>query len=201
MLKATVITTISIIFLSICFGQQSETSENNLMCGPNCLWLAARAYSTSSTLEELMYLAGTSANGGTNLNGMIKALNTIGLHPLVIKTNWAGLFQIKVPTILLLKGRTVGHYVYFDEISQESVRIIDPPERKTWTRGQFMKRFTGYAIVVCRDYSEEREFQQQLVRSKISLKTNGLFFFSVLASTVVIAFWILRYHGRTEKTS
>ena len=188
-------------FLAFTIGECKGVEEFSLMCGPNTLWLAARSCGVKTTLKELRYFAETDINRGTPLHGMMKALREVGLEPLLMKTDFSGLDRIGHPVILVLDGPSNGHYTFLEEINSQMVKVIDPPERKTWTRGQFMKRFTGYAIVVCQDHNEAREFQQQLARSKISLITNELFLFSVLASTVVIAFWILRYHGRTEKTS
>jgi ABC-type bacteriocin/lantibiotic exporter with double-glycine peptidase domain len=147
---------------SHCWSSASaEVTDSKMMCGPNCLWLVARSFDIHTSLKKLRYFAGTDACRGTSVNGMLKALRQIGLEPLLIRTSWRGLSKIRNPVILLIKESSNDHYVFLEELGHKTVRVIDPPDKKTWTQREFMNKFTGYAIVVCRNSQDRQEIEKQ----------------------------------------
>ena len=174
-------------------------SYTNVMCGPNCLWLAAKSYNITVSLKKLRYFADTDPDHGTSLTGMLKGLRHIGLEPLLIKTDWTGMTPIKRPAILLLSQPLGGHYVFLEHIDSKTIRVIDAPERVTWTRRQFSSRFTGYAIVVCADPPDAHKLEHELASAPPRI-TQAEYLFAAGAFSAVLVLCMLRYSmGRRKK--
>lgn len=175
---------ILLIFLSTTFAFTSDTSVgNNLMCGPNCLWLAAKSLNVPTSLKKLRYFAETDPTRGTSLKGMLKALKQVELKPLLINIDWKGLNTIKHPAILLLNQLSNGHFIFLEEIDSKIIRVIDPPDRKTWTRKEFMNKFTGYAIVVCRDSEDKQRLEEKFkTEATANLVKRVLIFLTIIFS-------------------
>jgi ABC-type bacteriocin/lantibiotic exporter with double-glycine peptidase domain len=154
--------TLAMLFAAVqCWGSHpGKVVDSKMMCGPNCVWLAARSFNITPSPKKLRYLAGTDPHRGTSLEGMLTALDKIGLYPLLVKTSYKGLTRIKNPVILLLKHSSNGHYVFMEHISPTLIRVIDPPDSKTCSRAEFIDDFTGYAIVVCKNPEDKRKVQQ-----------------------------------------
>ena len=192
---------ILIFFMNTCLHASTEVpEESNLMCGPNCLWLVAKSYNINTTLAKLRYFAKTNPYRGTNVDGMLRALKEIGLEPLLIRTDWAGLKKILHPAILFVGQPSGGHYVFLEKIQPNFIRIIDAPRRKTWTQKQFMSRFTGYAIVACGNPDEAQKFKHQLASGAPRI-SKGLYLFIAGASLVVTVFWAFRRCMRRKNTT
>ncbi|MCX5718769.1 MAG: cysteine peptidase family C39 domain-containing protein [Nitrospirae bacterium] len=177
------------IFLSITSTSGSDAQTNsNLMCGPNCLYLAAKSYNIPTSLQKLTYFAETDLTHGTSLKGMLKALRQIGLQPLLIKTDWRGLNEINNPVILLLNYKSNGHYVFMEKIDPKIVRVVDAPDRKTWTQEEFMNKFSGYAIIVCRHIEDKQKFEEQFkIKSFLSFVQQIIIILTVVFSVILIA--------------
>lgn len=155
-------TVVIAVLLSLCFGKESDPSECvNVMCGPHCLWLAAKCYGVTTDLKRLRYFAETDATRGTSLKNMLKTVRTLELEPLLLNADWAGLQDIKRPAILLINQPLNGHYVFLEDIGHETISVLDPPSRKVWMRKEFMDRFTGIVIVVCRDVDDRLVIEGQ----------------------------------------
>jgi hypothetical protein len=153
-----------IVSFGVAFCQEAtyEIQDSKMMCGPNCLWLAAKTLNRETTLQKMRYFAETDPHRGTSLRGMLTALRRIGLEPLLVKTDWNGLCKIRNPAILLLRRATSGHYVFLQDIDNETIVVIDAPDRKRYTRDEFVIQFTGYAIVVCRDPLDAKKLKASI---------------------------------------
>ena len=164
----------------------SHASASRMMCGPYCLWLAAKSFNITTTLNKLRYFAETQPHKGTSLEGMLKALRQIGLEPLLTRTTWTGLNTISNPTILLLGQPPNGHYVFLERITPRSITIIDPPHRRHWSRTQFMAEFAGYAIVVCKDANDRDRIEKHITQVALPSVAG-----KVAAALAIVAFIFL----------
>ena len=151
------------------------TTENSeMMCGPNCLWFAARSMGVTTSLKHLRYFAETDPCRGTSLKNMLKALGRIGLESILLKTDWEGLNKIGNPTILSLNKSSGGHYVFMSSINSKTISLIDPPEKKTWGKKEFMNKFNGYAIIVCKNIEEKQELEKQFNNTRNTMSSTKI---------------------------
>ena len=138
----------SSFFLTIAIGEHKPVDEPDLMCGPNVLWLAAKSYGVNTTLQKLRYYANTDKERGTSLNGMLTALKSIGLDPVVVQADWKGLKKLKSPAIaLFVKNTDIGHYVFLQEIRNNSAFILDPPYTMQLSEEEFSQQYYGIVII------------------------------------------------------
>ncbi len=191
-----------ILYSGLSFSFGSDVSVNdNVMCGPNCLWLAAKSYNITTSLKKLRYFAQTDLLQGTSLKGMLKALRQIGLEPVLIKTDWKGLSKIRQPAILLLNQSSNGHYTFLEKIGPKLIRLVDPPERKTWTRDEFMSKFTSYTIVVCKDTEDKKHVEDQFKTQATSYCANrAAIFLAVVFASILILFVLTKRNRGTAVT-
>ena len=188
MLRKRICAVIVALLFSLTLADETRNHAHvNVMCGPHCLWLAAKSYGITTTLKKLRYFAETHPSRGTSLKSMLKALRQIGLEPLLVNTDWHGLQKIRRPCILLLNQPANGHYVFLERIDSETIGLISPPDRYTWPRSEFVRVFTGNVIAVCRDTEDKntvaRHFKPNLTAN---LKTRAAVFLTVLLSGTLI---------------
>lgn len=175
------------------FAASSTPEDTRLMCGPNCLWLAVRSLDIQVSLKKLRYFAETDSRG-TSLKNMLKALEKVGLYPLLLKTDWKGLTKIKNPTILLLDGNTSGHYVFLHSMGSEKIILIDPPEKKTYTKKEFMSKFNSYAIVAYKNLRDKKQVEKQFgVATSLYFAKKLVFLLMVIFLSTITLFILKRW--------
>lgn len=149
--------------------QKSFTFRLNTMCGPNCLWQIAKAYGKDYALKDIAKYAGTNANRGTTVKGLVEACRKIGLPAKAVKTNVEMLARDpRVAIMLLLDVNNLMHYVILDRISDNEIRLLDATEFQEMTINELESLWTGVAILVG-DPPNDRRFNVARI-----LQTTGL---------------------------
>ena len=123
-------------------GDQSD-------CGPAALATIALHYGVRFSRERLRDVTGTD-RVGTNLLGLLRGAEKLGLRGRAVKGDLAGLATVPLPVIAHVKTREgLGHYVVVHELSKKHVLLADPAHGIVrWTRGEFTERWTGYVLIL-----------------------------------------------------
>lgn len=128
---------------------QSDASD----CGPACLAMIARHFGRQVSMTQMRERAGTDRNS-TNLKGLIKAAESVGLSAQAVKGQEGSLTpEVPVPCIAhVVKGQQY-HFVVIYKITKTKIWIADPDPlvgRTTYSIAEFDQIWTGYLVLVSR---------------------------------------------------
>jgi ATP-binding cassette, subfamily C, bacteriocin exporter len=127
------------------FKQQDITD-----CGAACLASVLAWYGLLFPLARIRQYAGTGKKG-TNLLGMIKAAENLGLLAKAVRVNEEYFDSIPCPAIAHLNFQDRWfHFVVIYKISKNKVHIMDPAsgELEKWTREKFIKNWSGIILLI-----------------------------------------------------
>jgi ATP-binding cassette subfamily B protein len=123
-------------------GDQSD-------CGPAALSTVALHHGLRISRERLREVTGTD-RVGTNLLGLLKGGEKLGLTGRAVKGDFAGLSTVPLPAIAHVKTpEGLGHYVVVHRVVRDAVIVADPAagvERRS--KDAFCAAWTGYALVL-----------------------------------------------------
>jgi ATP-binding cassette, subfamily C, bacteriocin exporter len=149
-------------------GDQSD-------CGPAALATIALHHGLRVSRERLREVTGTD-RVGTNLLGLLKGAEKLGLRGRAVKGDFAGLASVPLPAIAHVKTKEgLGHYVVLHEVKTDRVIVADPAagiERRS--KDDFCASWTGYALLLSPapaftkggDISAGRRFMQLVLRQR-----------------------------------
>lgn len=138
-------------------GKESQVMNSNslgmrdapdTMCGPHCLWQIAYTFGKNYSLGAIRNLCGTDAEKGTSMSGMVKASRSIGLKAKAVKTDIYYLKGCLHIPILLMDYGGINHFVIFDKIEGDQIKILDGPNYKTFPLKKLKSIWNGYAIII-----------------------------------------------------
>ncbi|MBL0215840.1 MAG: peptidase domain-containing ABC transporter [Myxococcales bacterium] len=123
-------------------GDQSD-------CGPAALATIALHHGLRVSRERLRDVTGTDRIG-TNLLGLLKGGERLGLRGRAVKGDWAGLSTVPLPAIAHVRTpEGLGHYVVIHRVLADAVIVADPAfgiEKRT--KEAFCASWTGYALLL-----------------------------------------------------
>jgi HlyB family type I secretion system ABC transporter len=125
--------------------RQADQSD----CGPAALATVALHHGVRISREKLRDVVGTDRIG-TNLAGMVKGAERLGLRARAVKGDWAGLATVPLPAIAHVKNAEgMGHFVVVHKVDARGVVVADPGrgiERRT--KDAFTAQWTGYCLLL-----------------------------------------------------
>ena len=149
-------------------GDQSD-------CGPAALATIALHHGLRISRERLRDVTGTD-RVGTNLLGLLKGAEQLGLRGRAVKGDWAGLATIPLPAIAHVRNRDgLGHYVVIHRVLPNAVVVADPASGvEKRSKDEFCASWTGYALLLAPapdfkaggDVSAGRRFLQLVLRQR-----------------------------------
>ncbi len=121
------------------------------MCGPRCLYLAARTCGKRVSLRDMVSLAGTTMERGTSVGNMVSAARDLGLGAAVAKTDLAGLASHEGACILIADDER--HFLFLAGIDADAgvLSLIDGLRLRTLPLESLRRRWNGWAILISPD--------------------------------------------------
>jgi len=119
---------------------------DGMMCGPECLWLAAHRYGKHVSLETLMRMAHTDPRTGTTVRNMLNVCRELGLSAECVETDLDSLLADSRQDILLVLNNT--HFILLVGADAEKVYLVDEARREEMDRVTFARYWGGLAIAV-----------------------------------------------------
>lgn len=129
----------------VCIKQHDTTD-----CAAACLASIAKFYGLSKSIAQIRQIAGTDREG-TNIYGIVKAAEQIGMTAKAVKGDKESLFSdFSLPAIAhVIKDDSLLHYLVIYKISKKDIIVSDPAEGiKKYTPDDFMKIWTGVLILL-----------------------------------------------------
>ena len=119
-------------------------------CGPACLASVGSHFGVHYPLARIRQLAGTDQMG-TNLLGLIKAADKMGLRAKGVRTNEDTLSTIPLPAIahIVQKPSHRHHYVVLYKIKKSHMVMMDPSKGRLvkFTKAEFATTWTGVLVL------------------------------------------------------
>lgn len=118
-------------------------------CGAAALATVALQHRVRAPLEELRDLAGTDQRG-TNLLGLVRAAERIGLAARAVRGSYEALRDVPLPAIAHLRtAEGQGHFAVVHRAGRRRVILADPATGLLRERREdFCARWTGYLLVL-----------------------------------------------------
>ncbi|PNZ71600.1 peptide cleavage/export ABC transporter [Macrococcoides caseolyticum] len=128
------------------FIQQEDAKD----CGPVCIAMICKFYSKNVSIEKLRKVAGTD-NNGTNLFGLVKLGETLGLKLTGVQAESIdNLREINYPCIAhILNKKGFEHFVIIEKLVKDKVYIVDPDlGRYSTSLNQFETYWTKILLLI-----------------------------------------------------
>lgn len=119
-------------------------------CGAACIASVCAHYQLRIPIARIRQQAGTDQRG-TNLLGMIKALERLGISAKGVKGNPEALTTIPLPAIAhLVTPQGLHHYVVIYQVRKSGLKIMDPRSGKMekWSITNFTNQWTGVLLLL-----------------------------------------------------
>jgi ATP-binding cassette subfamily B protein len=125
--------------------RQADQSD----CGPAALATIALHHGVRISREKLRDVTGTDRIG-TNMAGLLRGAERLGLSARAVKGDWKGLCDVPLPAIVHVRTpEGLGHYVVLHRITKSGVIVADPGRGvDRLTRERFLSMWTGYALLL-----------------------------------------------------
>lgn len=130
----------------VCVRQASDRD-----CGAACLATISIHHGKRVGLEQLRQWSGTDKEG-TNLLGIIRAAERLGLSARAFHGSLEALAGVPLPAVVHLLEDGSGHYVVLHRLTAKGVLIADPARGlRKLSRDAFARLWTGYIVVMVPD--------------------------------------------------
>lgn len=119
-------------------------------CGAACLASIAAHYNFQIPISRIRQYAGTDKKG-TNVYGLIKAAEKLGLEAKGVRGDFESLFKIPKPAIAhVIVREKLHHYVVIYEVTKTFIKVMDPGSGKLEkrTHEDFKKEWTGVLVIL-----------------------------------------------------
>jgi ATP-binding cassette, subfamily C, bacteriocin exporter len=165
-------------------------------CGAACLATILRHYGTKKSLTKIRDIAGTDTQG-TNVFGLIKAAESLGLSAKGVKADQSAFEQpLSLPAIahVVLEGQLL-HYVVIHKVKKDKIIVADPGKGLlTYNKEDFFNIWTGILIFMVpgENYtkqSDESNVQRDLF--KLIINQKSIITHTAIASFIITIFGIL----------
>ncbi|MFZ5939213.1 MAG: peptidase domain-containing ABC transporter [Bacteroidota bacterium] len=129
-----------------CTVRQRDVSD----CGAACIASVAAFYHLQLPVSSIRQVAGTDQKG-TNVLGLVKALNRFGFQAKGVKGSLSALPGVPLPAIahVVLDNRLL-HYLVIYRVTGSKVIVMDPGSggKKVYSRDAFEKIWTGILVIL-----------------------------------------------------
>ncbi len=166
-----------------CVKQLDETD-----CAAACISTLCKHYGIKKGITNIRELAGTDKNG-TNGNGVIKALKTLGfdVDGYVLDDKDIYCSDITLPCIVHVNKETCNHYMIIHKITSNNIVVADPAEGiVNYTKEKFLEIWSGVLFLV-KPTNKIKEIEDD--KNKISLldilKKQKSFVIGILICSVI----------------
>lgn len=119
-------------------------------CGAACIASIASHYKLVLPVSRIRQLASTDKKG-TNVLGLLEALEKIGFEAKGVRGELSSLFQIPKPAIAhIIVKEALHHYVVIYDTSKNFIEIMDPSDGQIhrYKHEEFKKIWTGVLIIL-----------------------------------------------------
>ncbi len=119
-------------------------------CGAACLASIAAHFDFQIPISRIRQYAGTDKKG-TNVYGLVKAAEKLGLEAKGVRGDFESLFKIPKPSIAhIIVKEQLHHYVVIYEVTKNHIKIMDPGTGKMEKRSyeEFKKEWTGVLVLL-----------------------------------------------------
>lgn len=119
-------------------------------CGAACIASICAHYQLKLPIARIRQKAGTDQKG-TNLLGMIAAVEALGFSAKGVKAKTEALSKIPLPAIAhVIVNQHLHHYVVLYKVEKSSVRIMDPGTGRLekWSLDKFQETWTGVLLLL-----------------------------------------------------
>lgn len=127
-------------------------------CGATCLASIVAHYNFQIPISRIRQYAGTDKKG-TNVFGLIKAAEKLGLEAKGVRGDFESLFKIPKPAIAhVIVREQLHHYVVIYEVTKTYIKVMDPGTGKLEKRShdEFKKEWTGVLVLLLPSESFEK---------------------------------------------
>ncbi|GAL77279.1 lipid A export ATP-binding/permease protein MsbA [Algibacter lectus] len=128
-------------------------------CGAACLASVAAHYGLKMSLAKIRQLCHTDKKG-TNVLGLIQALESMGFNAMGVKGNEDSLHDIPLPAIahVMINGE-IPHYLVIYKVSKNKIFVMDPTKAKIdeYPLEEFNQIWTNVLVLLePNEYFEQR---------------------------------------------
>jgi len=119
-------------------------------CGAACIASICAHYKLKLPIARIRQKAGTDQKG-TNLLGMIAAVEQLGFSAKGVKAQLEALPKIPLPAIAhVIVNKQLHHYVVLYNVEKSGVRVMDPGTGKMekWSMAKFQEMWTGVLLLL-----------------------------------------------------
>ncbi|AEE50426.1 peptidase domain-containing ABC transporter [Haliscomenobacter hydrossis] len=119
-------------------------------CGAACIASICAHYKLKLPIARIRQKAGTDQKG-TNLLGMIAAVEQLGFSAKGVKAQMAALSKIPLPAIAhVIVNKQLHHYVVLYKVEKSSVLVMDPGmgRLEKWPTEKFQEMWTGVLLLL-----------------------------------------------------
>lgn len=119
-------------------------------CGAACIASVAAHYKLKLPVARIRQLASTDKKG-TNVLGLIEALEKLGFQAKGVKGQFDSLFKIPKPAIAhIIVKEVLHHYVVIYNATQDYIEVMNPDDGKIhrYSHEEFKKVWTGVLVIL-----------------------------------------------------
>jgi len=158
-------------------------------CGAACIASVCAHYHLKLPISRIRQKAGTDQKG-TNLLGMITAVEQLGFSAKGVKAQLEALTKIPLPAIAhVVVEQRLHHYVVLYKVDKSSVLVMDPGVGKLekWPLNKFKEMWTGVLLLLAPTDKFETGIQQVSVSKRFwhLLKPHRFVLIQVLLGAIV----------------
>lgn len=141
---------ISMVLLNL-FCVSPFTADQD--CGPRCLFVASEALGHDVPYPEVKEALGEPASDvGFSLLQLKEAADSLGLETQLVRTSIDRLLErSKKESFLFVAWLNSDHFVVVSDVTNDGVRVVDPPSLRWVDPLVFQKRWKGEGLLVATD--------------------------------------------------
>lgn len=158
-------------------------------CGAACIASICAHYQLKLPIARIRQKAGTDQKG-TNLLGMISAVEQLGFSAKGVKAQVEALPKVPLPAIAhVIVNQSLHHYIVLYKVGKNNVQIMDPGKGKLekWPLDKFKEMWTGVLLLLAPSDKFETGVQQVSINKRFwhLLKPHHFVLIQVLLGAVV----------------
>lgn len=125
-------------------------SQEESMCGPNCLALLAYTLGKPTSVQEIAdKISGKGLFKGSTLLSLAQAAKSLDLKAKGVKMPLDAYKKLKAPIIIHLDTKFGGHFVIIEKYNDNGTfTIIDPPNSYIYSPEKLEEKYTGNALLI-----------------------------------------------------
>ncbi len=131
-------------------------------CGATCIASIASHYKLNLSVSRIRQLASTD-NKGTNVLGLLEALEKIGFDAKGVRGELESLFKIPKPAIAhVIVKEVLHHYVVIYAVKKKYIEVMDPADGQIhyYKHAEFGKIWTGVLVILVPGHRFQKDNQK-----------------------------------------